>query len=260
MDLKIKNYLGIAGMIGILLVSFATWRYTSSYDRSITPGAYRTFSASGEGKIVVIPDVAQFTFKVLTEGGKNLATLEEANTTKTNTAIDYLKNNGVDSKDIKTQNYDIQPRYEYSNCGLYGSTVCPPPSITGYTITNTVEVKVRDLKKVGDILSGVVDSGANGVYGLQFTLDNPDSAKAQARKEAMDIAKEKAKQIAKDAGFRVGELTNIQINDGSDYYPPYTYGMGGDSIMKESSVASAPRIEAGSQDVKVTVTLTYEIK
>lgn len=260
MDLKIKNYLGIAGMVGILLVSFAAWRYTSSYDRSITPGAYRTFSASGEGKIVVIPDVAQFTFRILTEGGRDLAKLEETNSTKTNSALDYLKNNDVDSKDIKTQNYDIQPRYEYSNCGLLSSTVCPPPSIVGYTITNTVEVKVRDLKKVGDILSGVVANGANGVYGLQFTLDNPESAKALARKEAMNLAKEKAKQIAKDGGFGMGELTGIQINDGSEYYPQYAYGMGGDSMMKESSVASAPRIEAGSKDVKVTVTLTYEIK
>lgn len=259
MDLKIKNYLGIAGMVGILLVSLAAWRYTGSYDRSISPGAYRTFSANGEGKVIVIPDVAQFTFRVLSEGGKNLATLEETNSEKTTNAVDYLKDNGVDSKDIKTQNYDIQPRYEYSNCGLLGSTVCPPPSIVGYTITNTVEVKVRDLKKVGDLLSGVVANGANGVYGLQFTLDNPESAIAEARKEAMDLAKEKAKQIAKDGGFDMGELTGIQISDGTSYYPQYAYGMGGDA-MKEVSTASAPRIEAGSKDVKVTVTLTYEIK
>ncbi len=260
MDLKIKNYLGVAGMIGILLVSFAAWRYTSSYDRSITPGAYRTFSASGEGKIVVIPDVAQFTFRVITEGGKNLAQLEETNSNKTNDAIDYLKDNDIDSKDIKTQNYDIQPRYEYSNCGMLSSTVCPPPAIVGYTITNTVDVKVRDLTKVGDILSGVVANGANSVYGLQFTLDNPESAKALARKEAMDAAKEKAKQIAKDGGFRMGELTGIQINDGTDYYPQYAYGMGGDSMKEMSVTAAAPRIEAGSKDVKVTVVLTYAIE
>lgn len=260
MDTKIKNYLGIAGIIGVLLVSFAAWRYTSSYDRSITPGAYRTFSASGEGKTVVIPDVAQFTFRVLTEGGKNLAQLEETNSEKTNKAIEYLKDNGVDTKDIKTQNYDIQPRYEYSNCGLLGSSVCPPPSIVGYTITNTVEVKVRDLKKVGDILSGVVANGANTVSGLQFTLDDSEAAKATARKEAIDKAKEKAKQIAKDGGFRMGELIGIQINDGSDYYPQYAYGMGGDSMKEMSTVSAAPRIEAGSKDIKVTVTLTYAIK
>ena len=259
MDLKIKNYLGIAGLVGILIVSFAAWRYTSSYDRSITPGAYRTFSATGEGKAVVVPDIAQFTFSIVTEGGKNLASLEETNSKKTNDAINYLKDNDIDSKDIKTQSYDIQPRYEYSNCGYLSSAICPPPTIVGYTITNTVSVKVRELKKIGDVLSGVVANGANSVSGLQFTLDDMEAAKSQARKEAMDLAREKAKQIAKDGGFGMGELTGIQISDGTNYYPQY-YGMGGDSVAKEMSVASAPRIEAGSKDITVTVTLTYEIK
>ncbi len=259
MNPKIKNYLGIAGVVAIAIVAIASWRFVGAYANSLQPGSYRSFSVSAEGKSVVIPDIAKFTFNVLTEGGKDLSALQTQNTENANKVIAFLDASGVDKKDIKTESYNVEPRYQYSNCGLLGNSTCPPPQIVGYTITQSVSVKVRDIKKAGDILGGVVGNGANTVSQLNFTLDNPDSAKTSARSEAISKAKDKAKKIAREGGFRVGKLVSIQVNDGDNQ--PILYGMGGGFAEATSKdYAPTPTIEAGSKDVSVSVSLTYEIE
>ena len=261
---KLKNYLGWVLIISILLVAFSAWRYVSAYARSIQPASFRSFSASGEGKVVVVPDVAKFTFSVITEGGTDMGKLQTDNTTKINQAIDFLKKQNIDAKDIKTENYNLSPRYETANCGFRSdgfSQTCPPPKIVGYSINQTVAVKIRkdNFSKIGDALSGVVSNGANSVSQLDFTLDNPVTAENEARAQAIMEAKVKAKSIAKAAGFSLGEL--LGIDEGGGNYPMdkvYTLeamGRGGDV-----AAAPAPSIEPGSQEVRISVTLRYEIE
>ncbi len=261
---KVKNYLGIAIIIGILVFAYAAWSYVGTYSKSAEPSSFRSFSVSGEGKVVTVPDVAAFTFSVVTEGGKNLSQLQKENIDKTNKAIAFVKNNKVDQKDIKTEGYNITPRYQYYDCDrqvqIYPapeSTLCPPPEIVGYTIIQTVGVKVRDFSKVGDIVAGVVENGANSVSGLTFTIDDRTKAENEARAEAISKAKEKAKAIAMAGGFNIGRLLSIE----EGYQPYYGYGMGGgmESVSLKSA-APAPTIEPGSQEVRIIVTLGYEIE
>lgn len=261
MEQKIKNYLGIAGIVGIAVAAIAGWRYVGAYANSLEPGSYRSFGVSAEGKSVAIPDIASFNFSVLTEGGKNLSALQTQNTEKVNKAIAFLKANGIEEKDIKTEGYSVNPRYQYSDCGkIYGGSVCPPPEIVGYSINQTVSVKIRDIEKAGGILSGVVANGANTVSQLNFTLDDPESAKSAARAEGFAKAKAKAEQIAKEGGFRLGRLVSVSVNDGG-VIPMYYDGLGGGfGAGTAEKSAPAPTIEAGSQDVRVTVYLTYEIR
>lgn len=262
---KVKNYLGIAIIIGILVFAYAAWSYVGTYSKSAEPSSFRSFSVSGEGKVVTVPDVATFTFSVVTEGGRDLSKLQKENIDKTNRAIAFVKNNKVDQKDIKTEGYNINPRYQYYECNrqvqIYPApepTPCPPPEIVGYTITQTVGVKVRDFSKVGDIVAGVVLNGANSVSGLTFTIDDRTKAENDAREEAISKAKDKAKAIARAGGFNIGRLLSIE-----EGYQPY-YGMGGGTAesvsLKSAAAAPAPTIEPGSQEVKITVTLRYEIK
>lgn len=173
---NIKNNLGRALALAALLVGVAAVWYVGVYARSSEPTSYRSFSVSGEGKVVGVPDVARFTFSIITEGGKDIAALQKDNVTKTNAVIDFVKQSGVDSKDVSTEGYNVEPRYQTSYCGpsVYGTqSSCPPATIVGYTVSQTVAVKVRDLAKVGDILSGVVAKGANNVSQLNFTVDDP---------------------------------------------------------------------------------------
>src|SRR3989344_1568907 len=264
MSNRIKDAIGVAAILGVVVFAYAAWAYVDAFSKSIQPSSFRSFSVSGEGEVVAIPDVAQFTFQVITEGRTDIADLQTQNVDKVNDAIAFVKSQGVEDKDIKTQNFSLDPRYQYYNCSprpLGGEVeACPPAEIVGYTITQTVAVKVRDFAKIGSIVSGVVENGANSVSQLSFTIDNPDDDESKARAQAIEKAREKAKAVAKAGDFHVGRLLSIQEGGSPIYYPMYEkvaldYGMGGAPVS-----APAPTIEPGSQEVKIFVTLVYEIE
>jgi uncharacterized protein YggE len=207
--------------------------------------------------MVAVPDVAQFSFGVKTEGGLNIGNLQAENTKKVNEAINFVKSNGVDNKDIKTTNYSLDPRYQYYSCPESGGA-CPPPEIVGYTVSQNVLVKIRDFKKIGNILAGVVKNGANEVSSLSFTIDDPTVIQDQARNEAIAKAKTRALSVAKAGGFKLGRLLSIEEGYAQPYYDYYessVKGLGGGA-----ATVPAPTIEAGSQEVTVTMTLRYEIE
>lgn len=261
MDQKIKNYVGIALAVGIVVGAYSVWRIAGAYGRSIQPSSFRSFSVSAEGKAIAVPDVAKFTFSVVTEGGTDLAKLQKENTERMNDALAFVEKSNVKKEDIKTAAYAIEPRYEYYSCNASAQSgaakTCPPPVIVGYAVRQKVEVKMRDFAKSGAIIAGVVESGANSVSELSFTIDDPTGIESEARAEAIRKAREKALAVAKAGGFGLGRILNI-FEDGYEPAPVYamkeaSFDMGGDSY-------AAPRVEAGSTDVKVNVTITYEIK
>jgi len=264
MTQTIKNVLGAAAALAVLALGYAALSYVNAYSKVIEPSSFRSFSVSGEGKITAIPDIAAFSFQVITEGGTDVAGLQAKNSAATNEAISFIKEKGVDEKDIKTEYYNVNPRYETYNCSPipYGLSSaiqpCPPAAIVGYTVTQSVSVKIRDFAKIGDIMGGVVDKGANQVGSLSFTIDDPSGVYDEARAEAISRAREKAESIADAGGFSVGRLLNIQ--EGSAY-PIYNYSRMESLDMKAGDAASAaPAIQPGSQDISVTVTMQYEIK
>ena len=241
-----------------LLIAVAALLYSVEYARSIDK-AYptRTFSVDGEGKIDTTPDVAKFSVSVVTEGGKNVGEVQTKNTEKMNAVTTYLDEGGVAKKDMRTDEYTLSPRYEYPNCT--GLSVCPSPSISGYTLTQTLRVTVRDTGKIGELLTGVVANGGNNVSQVVFTVDDEEAAKADARKEAIEKAQAKAERMAKDAGFDMGRLVSV-------YESPQGIGYGGegDALNMKSAVgmggAAAPTIQPGTSETKVNVTVTYEIR
>jgi len=298
----LKNIMAAAGVVAILAVAYAAVSYVSSYGKAIQPSSFRSFSVSGDGKSINTPDVAEFSFQIVTEGGKDLTGLQKQNTDDANKVIAYVKSEGVADKDIKTEYYNVDPRYTSYSCydapvasmaptsanvssGSAGSSsgvmipvpppvpttklapttstqtvkTCPPASIVGYTITQSVSVKVRDFTKVGDIVGGVVTSGANQVGSLTFTLDDPTAAQNTARDQAIAKAKAQAVSVAAAGGFRLGRLLNIQEN-GNNPFPVYkSYDMSS-GVAVPSAAPVAPSIQAGSQETDATVTMTYEIK
>jgi hypothetical protein len=249
------------GVIGfsVLVVAFSFWNYARSYADSIQPSSFRSFSVTAEGKSSAVPDVATFSFGVVTQGGKDLGALQKQNTEKANKTIEFLKDKGVENKDIKTSQYQVEPRYQYSNCSTLSSYQnCPPPEIVGYTVTQQVSVKIRKFEILGEVFSGVVQNGANSVSQLQFTIDDPVAVEMEARAEAIEKAKAKAYQIADFGGFSVGRLLSVD-EGGYNPYPMYNKVMGmSDARLESASVA--PSIQPGSQEITTTVTLRYEIK
>lgn len=240
--------------IGIIALSAASYVYTFGK----TAQSYTSFSASAEGKVIVVPDTAKFTFSVITEGKDNPLKLQKENSNKINAIIKYLKDKGIAEKDIKTENYYLFPQYGYIAVECR-SGICPPPKIGGYTINQTISVKTKDFDKASEVLGGVVEKGANSVSSLELTVDDKTTLENQARAEAMKKAKEKARGLAKAGGFRLGRLLGVdEYVPGS---PTPMYGLGGGETKADATVvAPASQIEPGSQEIIVTVTLRYEIR
>lgn len=218
-----------------------------------------TISVSGKGEILVKPDIALISLGV-TEDDKTVVAAQDTAAKKMNSAIQILKDNGVLEKDIKTTNYNISPRYEYVRASQFDNPALYPYGkqvLAGYTISQNLEVKIRDLTKAGDILAKVGAVGLDNVSGLQFMVDNEDVIKVQARDEAITDAKTNAKKLAKALGVRLGDLVSFNENGN---YPIYARM---DSVMSSKAVGAssvAPEIPTGENKITSNVSLVYEIR
>lgn len=263
MNSRIKDLIGIISILSVLFFAYTAWVYVDAFSKSIEPSSFRSFQVSAEGEVAAIPDVAQFTFSVITQGGTDIANVQEKNVEKTNRAINFVKAQGVEDKDVKTQNFNLTPRYQHFNCprSLVGQEPipCPPSEIVGYSMTQTVLIKVRDFTKIGVLVSGVVENGANSVSQLFFTIDDRDAIESEARSIAIAKAREKAGAVAQAGGFSVGRLLSIQ-ESGAPFFSLSKRVF--DSGIGEAvpALAPTPSIEPGSEQVKVNVTLVYEIR
>lgn len=240
----------------LIVLALSAAAYAYQFGRSVNQEyPNKTFTVDGEAKTEIATDIATFTASVVTEGGKNIADIQKQNAEKMNAINAFLKEQGVEKKDLQTSQYSLSPRYEYSNCS--GFSACPPPSIVGYTLNQSLTVKVRSLESLGAILSGIAEKGANTVSGVSFAVDDDADAKQKARVEAIANAQKKARDIAKAGNFRVGKLVSI-YEDSGNVAPDYASGFGGaDRAMEMKAVP--PVIEPGTESGKVRMNLTYEI-
>ena len=209
----------------------------------------RTIMINADGKATLTPDIAKLSFSVVTDG-KDPKVIQDENTKKMNAAIQFVKGQGVDDKDIKTQNYNLSPVYDYSR-------LATNPFIVGYSLSQTVAVKVRDLSKVASILGGLPGLGVNQIDAVSFEVENQDKYLNQARQEAFAAARSKAEAMAKDNGVRLGKVMTFSesVSGGRPIFYAETLGKGG-----ADANAPAPTIEPGSQEVTVNVDVTYEIR
>lgn len=218
----------------------------NSYRNAGATNIYQTVSFTGEGKIKAAPDTAKVDIGLITEG-KDTITVQNENSSKMNAVIKFLKDQGIGESDIKTSNYSLSPKYEYTK----GKSL-----LVGYILNQNLEVTVRKLEAIGEILDGAVKNGANQINSVSLFVDKPEELKNKAREEAVNQAKEKAALASKTAGFRLGRL--VGFNEGFSGEPPVFFealgkGVGGD-------IASSPQIEPGTQEIKVNITLTYLLK
>jgi len=241
-------FLLVASVVGLV------WGW-SVYKKTANSVVNNTMSVSSEGEVVVKPDLAVLNFSVVTQG-QYASSVQKINDEKMAMAIEYLKTSGIDEKDIKTTSYALNPQYNYSWCNNGNSDIYCPAKIVSYILTQGVEVKIRDMAKVGEIMGNLPDKGANEISSINFTIDDLDVPKIEARKKAIEKASNKALLMAEAAGVKLGRIINI--SEGSSYAPA-VYS----SYNKQMSVRGADEsspIQVGSNEITVNVTLTYEIK
>ena len=234
----------IIGILGVGLPTLVQW------GSSVSPA--RTIMVSAQGKTTATPDLAEISFSVVSTG-QNPQTLETNNTSKMNAALQFLGSQNIATSDITTTGYDLEPAYNYDNTTQRNY-------ITGYTLTQTVAVKIHDLTSVPAVLAGLTPLGVNQIGGVSFTFNDPDTFTAVARADAMNKAEAKAAQMASEAGALLGRVVTISENS---YIPQpmLRYDMAASTGMGVPQTAiSTPNIQPGSQDVTDNVTITYALR
>lgn len=203
----------------------------------------RQVTVVGHGEVAGAPDTATVTIGVETEG----ATAQEAlaaNNTQAEAVIAKLKDLGVAEKDIQTTNFNIFPVYNEDG-----------RQVRGYHVSNGVTVKIRNLEEAGTLLDQVVQVGANQVYGISFSVDEPKALLDQARERAIQEAKSRADILAKAAGASVGEVLVITENVG--FQGPIPIAM---PAAEAAQADSRVPVQAGEQNFSVDVQVTYELR
>lgn len=201
-----------------------------------------TFEVSGEGKVVVVPDQASLSMGVQ-EQGFNLKQVQEQVNKKMTSLSASLRELGVDEKDIKTTGYNYYPDYQNTN---------------RYTAYASVSVVVRDLEQVSPVMDLIGTLGLDNVSGPTFGLSDElmEKTTKEARKIAIDKAKNNAEELASLAGMRLGRIVNIV--EGNQGYPVPMYARTELSMDKVGSPTTPTPVEVGSSEVNVSVTLSYE--
>ena len=216
-----------------------------------------TIDVTGTGNAFAIPDIASESFTVQNQAA-SIGDAQGTVTTTVNKAVAFLKSSGIATTDIQTSDYSASPEYTYptpcmdKNCTNVDTT----PKLSGYTVSETITVKIRNTDSVGAIVAGLGSIGVTGLTGPNFTVDDPDTVNAAARAKAIADAQQKAQVLAKQLGVSLVRVVRFSENNGGGFAVPMMAKA--DSAM--GSAAVAPAVPAGQNEYTSNVTITYEIQ
>ncbi len=241
-------------LMALVLLSLAVWLGIKArnawreYDFIGVPIERNTITIMGEGKVSVMPDIANVEVGTVVEK-PTVSEAQQENTRIMNQLNDKLAGFGVAKADMQTASYNISPVYDYTK---------GKQTLRGYQVSQSLRLKVRNLDNIGPILGAAGDLGANQVGGIDFTVDQPESIKQQARILALENAKSKAAALAQVVGVKLRRVVSFGENVTEPIYnAPYAeksmaLGMGG--------AAPSPTIQPGSAEYVLDVNVTYEIE
>ncbi|MBI1327897.1 MAG: DUF541 domain-containing protein [Alphaproteobacteria bacterium] len=203
---------------------------------------------SAQSEVTGKPDLALISAGIVTQNIAADAALAE-NSTKMNAVFEAIKKAGIEEKDIQTSGININPQY------VYGENV--PPKISGYQVSNSVSIKIRDLKKIGKTLDALVAQGANQINGPSFSIENPDPLLDNARSDAVAKARKKAELYAKAAGMKVKKI--LSISEAGGYMEPPRPMMEMAMAKMDMRAASTP-VAIGELNMTASVQMVFELE
>ena len=234
--------LALALTIGSPMSAIAQSQMTGAY-AAPADGTLLSVSATAESRRV--PDVATISTGVVTQAADANAAMR-ANAAQMDKVMAAIRAAGIAERDVQTSGINLNPQYRYIENQA--------PSITGYQASNTVNVKVRDLSKLGKVLDAFVASGANQVNGPSFEVDKPEQAYDEARLAALQKAQARAKTYADALGLNVRRI--VSISEGGASFPrpmPMMRTMAADAVQKETAVSP------GETALSVNIDVVFEL-
>lgn len=254
-----KNLQSIVKIFGILISIFVVALIVYTFKAISYVGsapAINTISVSGHGESFAVPNIATVSFSV-EKTAKTVADAQNQVTTVMNDVLATLKTQNIAEKDIQTTSYDVSPKYDYQNSVCAGN-ICPPSKqiLTGYTVTDSVSVKIRAIDTAGNIIGVLGQKNVTNISGLTLSVEDDSGVKTEARNKAITEARQQAESIAKGLGVRLVRITSFSESGSAR---PIYYST---KNMMASDVASAPApsIPVGQNKASSDVTITYEIQ
>ena len=213
----------------------------------MSPSSLRTVRVAGHGSAAAVPDMVTIQCGVTNLAPSAKAALS-ANSVAMQEVFQLLKARGVADKDVQTSGFQVFPEYRRQRREE------PQREISGYRVTNTVTVKLRDLDQLGDTLDALVSAGSNQIAGIQFGFSDPESLLRAARKDAVRDAKARAElYAAASAAGRLGRVLSL-----SEQPETPTPAYRGRAMMMDMAAESVP-VAAGEQEVSSVIHVTYEL-
>ena len=242
--MALRNRYAAAALLAALALALVALAGCGEAGTTTAGAAANTVTASGAGATQAVPDTAEMSFGVSTMSPNAKSALDEASRTAEQIASS-LKKQGIADEDIQTQDVSVYPQTVDQD----GKQV-----ITGYQASLSVRVKVRDIARLGEIISAANAAGANNISGPTFTIDDPAPARAKAIEGAVADARKSAAAMAKAAGKSVGGVLSMSSSD---------VGLVPGPMYSTSDMAGAARavpIEPGQLDISASVVVVFELK
>jgi len=164
---------------------------------------------SVSGEVTRIPDLANISAGVVTKAATASAALQE-NATRMDRVIAALKRAGIADRDIQTSSINLNPEYRYPEN--------QSPQLSGYSASNQVTVRFRDIRNSGKVLDALVSEGANQISGPNMTIEHPEAALDEARAQAISNGRARADIYARSLGMRVVRV--VSVSESGGYYAP----------------------------------------
>lgn len=242
------NYAMKKAVFGALLL-FGTAAFATpalAQQASITQTIAGTrLDLTATGEVTRVPDVAVISAGVVSRSATASAALQDA-ANRMDKVVAALKRAGVADRDIQTSNVNLNPEYRYPEN--------QSPQLVGYTATNTLTIRFRDIRSSGKILDALVAEGANQINGPNLTIDKPEAALDEARANAVAIGRARAEAYARSLGLRVVRVVSVSENGGYAVPPPTPMP------MFARAEAASTKIEPGEQKLQVSLGMTFELQ
>jgi uncharacterized protein YggE len=211
----------------------------------VIPVAGTRLDISATGEVSRVPDVAIISAGVVTRQPTASAAIQQ-NATQMARVLAALKRAGVADRDVQTSSVSLNPEYRYQDN--------QPPQLNGYTASNQVNIRFRDIRNTGRILDALVAEGANQINGPSLTIDKPEAALDEARSKAIANGRARAEFYARSLGKRVGRL--ISVSEGGGNYPAPPMPM----MMEARAQSADTKIVPGEQKLQVTLSMVFELQ
>ena len=238
-----RNTIIAALMLGVTALAAPAAAQQATITQTIA-GTRLDISATGE--VTRVPDVAVISAGVVTRSTTATAALQEA-ADRMERVITALKRAGIQDRDIQTSSVSLNPEYRYPEN--------QSPQLTGYTASNQVTIRFRDIRNSGKILDALVAQGANQINGPNLTIDKPEAALDEARANAIAAGRARAELYARSLGLHVARIVAVSESGGYAVPPPAP-----PMPMTARMEAAQTKIEPGEQKLQVSVSMTFELQ